>query len=71
MSPLAFLRRLFCRHREFDFVRNIYGDEINHCGGKRSVWRCRGCGSAVLHADLHDTGDLRGNAGPLPEHGWD
>ena len=34
MSPLAFFRRLFCRHREFDFVRNIYGDEINHCGGR-------------------------------------
>lgn len=53
MNPLAFIRRLFCRHREFDFVRNIYGDEINLCGGKRSLWRCKGCGSAVLHADLY------------------
>jgi hypothetical protein len=53
MAILTFIRRLFCQHREFDFVRNIYGDEINHCGGKRSLWRCKGCGSAVLHARLH------------------
>lgn len=53
MSILTFFRRLFCRHSEFDFIRNIYGDEINECGGKRSLWRCRGCGSAVLSADLY------------------
>lgn len=55
MAFLTFIRRLFCQHREFDFVRNIHGDEINQCGGKRSLWRCRGCGSDVLSADLYPT----------------
>jgi hypothetical protein len=44
------LRALFCRHRERKFVRNIFGDEINWCGGYRSLWRCCGCGK-YLHAD--------------------
>lgn len=68
---LAFLRWLFCRHPQFDFVRNIYGDEINAACGKRSIWRCAACGKVQQRDQLHDTGDLRGIAGPLPEHGWD
>lgn len=35
------------------FVRNVYGDEINHLGGKRSVWRCQDCGSIVYRGELH------------------
>ena len=34
---------LFCRH-EYEFYENIYGDQINQAGGKRSLWRCRKCG---------------------------
>ena len=73
MSLLTFILRLLCWHRrsEFEFVRNIYGDEINACGGKRSVWRCPKCGNRQDRDDLHDDGDLRGKYGPLPEHGWD
>ena len=37
------LKRLFCEH-EYEFVRNIYGDEINACGGYRSIWKCKKCG---------------------------
>lgn len=32
-----------CKH-EYIFVRNIYGDEINQCGGYRSLWQCSKCG---------------------------
>ena len=73
MSLLTFILRLFCWHRkfEFEFVLNIYGDEINACGGKRSVWRCTKCGNRQDRAGLHDDGGLRGKYGPLPEHGWD
>ena len=46
------IRRLFCRH-EYEFVRNIYGDEINHVGGNRSWWRCRKCGKMALDPHLH------------------
>ena len=53
MSILTFFRRLFCRHSEFDFVRNIYGDEIHLNLGMRSMWRCKGCGSDLLHARLY------------------
>jgi hypothetical protein len=34
--------RLFCKHR-WQWVRNIYGDEINLLDGKRSVWQCSEC----------------------------
>jgi len=34
-----------CKH-EYEFVRNIYGDEINWCGGYRSEWRCKKCGKS-------------------------
>ena len=47
-----FFKRLFCRH-EYEFVRNIYGDEINHVGGYRSWWRCKKCGRMALGECLH------------------
>ena len=37
------LKRLFCKHT-YEFVRNIYGDEIRYLGWKRSVWKCSKCG---------------------------
>ena len=37
------IKQLFCKH-EYEFVRNIYGDEINHRDGKRSIWKCNKCG---------------------------
>jgi hypothetical protein len=48
-----FLKRLFCRHRRTQFVRNVYGDEINHCGGRRSLWCCEDCGRYMYRKDLH------------------
>jgi len=37
------VRPLFCKH-DYQFVRNIFGDEIHWHGWKRSVWRCSKCG---------------------------
>lgn len=54
---MGLLRRLFCKH-EWAWVRNIYGDEINAAGGKRSWWRCRKCGKCKLRSELHQEGDV-------------
>ncbi len=62
---MNWLRRLFCAHR-YEWMRNIYGDEINLSGGKRSLWGCAECGKVQARDDLHDDGNLRGIAGPLP-----
>ena len=51
---IRFIKRLFCRHTERDFVRNIYGDEIIEYGWKRSIWRCAKC-SKLLYDDLPHT----------------
>ena len=45
------IRRILCKH-DYVFVRNIYGDEINIAGGKRSWWRCRKCGKWKLRSQL-------------------
>ena len=52
---MRLIRRLLCKH-EYVWVRNIYGDEINHVGGHRSWWRCRKCGSWALGTHLHEEG---------------
>ena len=44
---LKFIKSLFCKHADAQFVRNIYGDEIISWGYKRSLWRCPKCGSLV------------------------
>ena len=46
---MNWLRRLFCAHR-YEWMRNIYGDEINLSGGKRSLWDCAGCNLLELDA---------------------
>lgn len=38
-----FSAKIWCKHN-YIFMRNIYGDEINFRSGKRSEWRCFGCG---------------------------
>lgn len=44
-------RRLLCNHDHQVWVRDIYGDEINHTG-KRSVWRCEKCGAYITNEVL-------------------
>lgn len=41
------------------FTRNVYGDEINWCGGYRSVWDCN-CGARKWGRMLHENRSLRG-----------
>ena len=54
MRIVELLRRLFCRHRDLVFVRNIYGDEIVHSGRfKRSWWQCQRCGARKSKPELH------------------
>ena len=50
---MNWLRRLFCAHR-YEWMRNIYGDEINLSGGKRSLWRCAECGKIHARDGLHE-----------------
>lgn len=50
---LKWLMGLFCKHTEQRFIRNIYGDEINHCNGSRSVWQCKKCGTIVFGNSLN------------------
>lgn len=42
-----------CQHKELDFVRNLYGDEIVEYGWKRSIWQCKKCGGYVYQEHLH------------------
>ena len=44
--------KFFCRHKTIKFHRNIYGDEINRCDGKRSWWYCDDCGKFLLKDNL-------------------
>jgi hypothetical protein len=67
------IKQLFCRHH-YEWYYNLYGDQIISWGYKRSVWKCTKCELLQGREKLHDpkrSGDLRGVAGPLPEHGWD
>ena len=48
---MKWIKSLFCEH-EYEFVRNIYGDEINACGGYRSIWKCKKCGKIEYHKNL-------------------
>ena len=54
MMP-SFLKRVMCGFKGhwLEHLRNIHGDEINHRGGKRSVWRCANCGAVKLRDHLH------------------
>lgn len=64
---LGMIKRLACKH-EWEFVRNIYGDEINLYGGRRSVWRCGRCGKAKLSKSLY-TGAGEGPVSDKPSNG--
>lgn len=58
MTPfMTFLKRIFCRHRNLQIVRNIHGDMIRDHGWKRSLLRCADCQAVLSRDDL--------NHGPL------
>lgn len=39
--------RCFCKHKNKEFIRNIYGEEMYKRNWKRSEWRCEDCGKLV------------------------
>ena len=47
-----FIQKFGCGH-DYIFVRNIYGDEINQCGGYRSLWQCMKCGKYMYSKALY------------------
>lgn len=50
---MKWIKRLFCKH-EYEFLCNIYGDEVIWCNWHRSVWRCKKCGALVYRDNLHE-----------------
>lgn len=48
---LKYLSRLFCKHCDLAFLRNIYGDEIRERGWKRSIWQCMSCGKIIYKSE--------------------
>jgi len=49
---IKFLKRMFCKHRNQDFIRNIYGDEIIASGWNRSLWHCKDGGKIIENPRL-------------------
>lgn len=41
------IEQLFCQHLNCSMVRQVYGDEINHLGGKRTILKCNKCGKYI------------------------
>lgn len=54
------LRKILCKHKDIEFIRNVYGDEINQLSGKnivRSIWNCKNCGKIIYKGDLYMEND--------------
>ena len=50
---MKIIKQFFCKHNNIEFVRNIYGDEINYANA-RSVWRCKYCGKILYSGYLNN-----------------
>lgn len=53
---IKILNKLFCKH-EYQFERNVYGDEINWCNC-RSYYRCVKCGKTKRGQYLNYRGEI-------------
>lgn len=42
---------LFCKHKELEFVQNLYGNESKRFGGN-SLWKCKHCGKLIVSQTL-------------------
>lgn len=47
------IKQFFCKHNNIEFIRNIYGDEINYVNA-RSVWKCKYCGKILYSGYLNN-----------------
>lgn len=47
-----------CKHKSIEFIRNVYGDEINVLSSDRmivrSIWKCKNCGKIIYKGRLND-----------------
>lgn len=59
---MIFFKRLFCKH-EYEFVRNVYGDEIIIWDWNRSLWACKHCGRREAHPEVHETSHINVDIG--------
>lgn len=50
-TVMGIFKMIFCRHKTEEFIRNIYGDEVNRMGG-RSLWKCKRCGKYIVKDEL-------------------
>ena len=48
-----FLQNHCCEHN-YEFIRNIYGDEVNMRDGARSIWQCHKCRKYKYEKELYD-----------------
>ena len=56
-------KHLFCKHKDLEFLGNIYGDLIDIFSTSkhinRSAWKCKNCGKIVFKEcfgdDSHET----------------
>lgn len=44
--------KLFCKHKNITFLRNVYGDEINYINA-RSIWVCKDCNRTIRKNELY------------------
>lgn len=51
-SLLQWWAEMCCPDHKYDFVRNVYGDEINALNA-RSIWICRYCRKVRFDKELH------------------
>lgn len=53
---IKLFKKLLCNHESLEFVRNIYGDEINLISPPnktiRSIWKCKNCGKIFYKSNL-------------------
>ena len=50
------LKRLFCKHKNLEFLGNVYGDLIHTVSTwrriNRSAWLCKDCGKIIFSEDF-------------------
>lgn len=53
---IKLIKRIFCKHKKGEFIRNIYGDEIifNTPNYSRSVWSCEKCDGVFYSKELNN-----------------
>jgi hypothetical protein len=48
---IRLIKSFFCKH-DYEFIRNLYGDEIIYFGYKRSMFGCKKCDKLIFKDEL-------------------